>query len=394
MHKYLILGAGMGKAIAAALLQQEDTECVTLVDCNSDLLEQVVNDLNDDRLLGALMDITAVPCVKKLMRSHDVTISAVKYEFNVALTKAAIEVGTHFIDLGGNNTVVKKQFSLDAAAKNVGSKISPYNGVAPGAVNVFARYAMELLGVDTLKSLHIYVGGLDQFPIGPIQYSKVFSVNGLLNEYIEDAVVIEDGEVKTVPGLSESDELEFERFPPEGIERCLESAVTSGVSSTLVETLRDHVTGDLRYSTLRFPGHWEKVRMMRDLGLFRMDKIRLPDGSEVTPREVTEAILEQSLPVATHDFIVMRIIATTGDGDVVELELVDEANDGLTAMQRCTGFSAAVTAMLIAKGVVTDTGVLYLEQSIPPTRYVQELGKLGIHLKVRRPHASHEPREA
>ena len=71
------------------------------------------------------------------MDGHDSVISCVNYWYNESLSHAAIETGTNFCDLGGNNYVVDAQLALDAEAKAAGIKLSPIavsprHGIDPG----------------------------------------------------------------------------------------------------------------------------------------------------------------------------------------------------------------------------------------------------------------------
>ena len=120
------------------------------------------------------------------MRGHDGTLSAVPYFYNLGLAEAAVDARNHFADLGGNNTVVRKELALDKKAAEeryrarAGLRTLSGNGIGAGR-RVDARVGGK---ADALK---IYVGGLLQEPKPPFNYQLVFSVEGLINEYAEPA---------------------------------------------------------------------------------------------------------------------------------------------------------------------------------------------------------------
>ena len=94
-------------------------------------------------------------------------------------------------DLGGNNDVVDAELALDAEARSRGLNIIPDCGLAPGMVAVLVAHGAAQF--DKLDEIHIRVGGLPQNPKPPLDYQLVFSVEGLINEYIERARVIRGG---------------------------------------------------------------------------------------------------------------------------------------------------------------------------------------------------------
>src|SRR3712207_2261883 len=129
------------------------------------------------------------------MREHDAAISCVEYFHNPALARAAVEAGTHFCDLGGNNAAVAEELALDAEARSAGVNVIPDCGLAPGMVAVLAMHGAARF--SRLDELHIRVGGLPQNPRPPLDYQIVFSVEGLINEYVERARVVRGGERKS-----------------------------------------------------------------------------------------------------------------------------------------------------------------------------------------------------
>jgi len=83
----------------------------------------------------------------------------------------------------------------------------PDCGLAPGLAGILGYWLAD--GLDRAESLKLRVGGLPADPVPPMNYKVVFSVQGLINEYIEPAVVIRDGRLQTVPSLSELETLVF-----------------------------------------------------------------------------------------------------------------------------------------------------------------------------------------
>ena len=126
-------------------------------------------------------------------------------------------------------------------------------------VSVLAAHgAARFSGLD---ELHIRVGGLPQTPRPPLDYQIVFSVEGLINEYVERARVIRGGRIVEVESMTEVESLDFPA--PFG---AMEAFQTSGGTSTLPETFSGRVR-ELDYKTIRYPGHCERFRLLTDLGL-------------------------------------------------------------------------------------------------------------------------------
>lgn len=373
--KYMIVGAGkMGRAIAHDLLNSPDTEGVTLCDRDTAAADAAKERLPDPRAVCVAMDAGDVGAMCRRMVGHHCVIGAASYDHNLSLTKAAIGAQVHFCDLGGNNGVVEKQFMLDAAAKNAGIRVLPDCGIAPGAVSVLARLAIER--VPGAERVQIRVGGLPQWPRGPLKYALAFSARGLVNEYVEPTEILWEGKRELVPSLGGR---EYQHFPPP-LGR-LEAAYTSGGSSTLTNTYAGRITY-LDYKTLRWEGHWDVVALLRDLGLFDGARKSVLDGSTHDPRAFTERHLEEILPREQPDLLVLRVSATDRSRQGITFDLVDRMDPatGHSAMQRTTGYSVSIIAQMLASGEIAATGVLKHEEAVPPERFIEEWRKRGFAL--------------
>ena len=178
--KMLVLGAGrMGLGAVHDLAAQKDVTEVTVADADASRARQVA-----DRVKGKVrpvhLDVTDHTALIGLMRGHAAVISCVNYWLNEQLATAAIEAGTNFCDLGGNNDVVAKELELDGEARAAGVNVIPDCGLAPGMVAVLVAHAASRF--EKLDAIHIRVGGLPQNPKPPLDYQLVFSVEGLINE--------------------------------------------------------------------------------------------------------------------------------------------------------------------------------------------------------------------
>jgi lysine 6-dehydrogenase len=374
----LLIGAGlMARAIAYALVKHPAITGLVVVDRERERAEEIANWLSDRRVRPQRLDVSAPRAVREAMQGCTVAISAVPYFFNLALAEAAVECGVHFCDLGGNNRIVEAEFSLDKKAKQADVALVPDCGLAPGLVNVLTTGAIA--GMTEIESVTIRVGGLPQVPRPPLGYQIVFSPYGLINEYMETALVLRDGEIVQVPSLTGREELSF----PPPYDR-LEAFHTSGGSSTLPQTLRGRVK-NLDYKTIRYCGHLERVKTMADLGFFDERPLEI-NGQAVVPRELAVRLFGERLAFGEPDVVLLDVTARgRRDGDDCEvryrmIDTYDEKAD-LSAMQRTTGFPAAQIAFLLATGEIAARGALKQELSVPVEIFLEGLRAQGLKIE-------------
>lgn len=372
----LVLGAGrMGFGAAYDLARSPDVEAVTVADIHLENARAVAEHIGTDKIRATQIDVTDHQRVVQLMRHHDAVISCVVYHFNLGLARAAIEAGVHFCDLGGNNAIVASELALDAEARAAGINIIPDCGLAPGMVSVLVAHGAARF--ERLEAIHMRVGGLPQHPKPPLDYQIVFSVEGLINEYVEPARVIRGGQIIEVDSLTELESLEFAPFGQ------LEAFQTSGGTSTLPESFLGRVQ-ELDYKTIRYPGHCEKFKLLLDLGLTSDEEIEI-DGVRIKPRRVLSEMLLRHLPADEPDLVLVRIEfrgTIAGQARTLRYEIADRFDEasGLSAMMRTTAFPASIVAQMMARGQTTQRGAVPQERCIPPDVFVKELASRNIHI--------------
>jgi lysine 6-dehydrogenase len=373
--KVLVLGAGrMGHGAVFDLVNNSpDVEMVTVADFDRAKAEAVADSVGRGRVTPTVIDAADTAAVTALMRGHDSVISCVNYWYNVELSKAAIETQANFCDLGGNNYIVDEQLALDADAKAAGVNIIPDCGLAPGMVSILAMHGAK--NFDSIDQIHIRVGGLPQDPQPPLNYQLVFSVEGLINEYVEVARVIRDGEITEVPSMTEIESLSFDGFPP------LEAFQTSGGTSTLPDTFLGKIK-ELDYKTIRYAGHCDKFKTMIDLGLCSSVEI-VADFQKVKPRKVFGELLQQHLPADGPDYVLVRLDFVGDGGKRLRYDIVDKLDEatGMSAMMRTTAFPASIIAQMMARGDVMTRGATPQEKAIDTDKFVAELARRDIKIE-------------
>lgn len=426
--KIMVLGAGrMGLGAAYDLVHSDVVEAITVADVDAERARAVVSTINSEKLAPAQLDVSDYAQTVSLLRGHDAAISCVTYFHNLQLARAAIEARVNFCDLGGNNTVVDAELALDEEARAAGINIIPDCGLAPGMVSLLVAHGAARF--EQLDEVHIRVGGLPQRPEPPLDYQIVFSVEGLINEYVERARVIRGGEIAEVDSLTEIERITFPA--PYGE---MEAFQTSGGTSSLTESFKGRVR-ELDYKTIRYPGHCEKFKVLIDLGLAGNDAIEV-DGSRVSPRRMLAELLQRHLPSGGPDVVLIRVefrglLRTPAQGlarqlvdagqvsedeaetamprDVIEktmragdapagkaladnapqgqratlrydiIDLFDE-RAGLSAMMRTTAFPASIIAQMMAGGATLSKGAVPQERCIPAEAFVAALAARNIKL--------------
>lgn len=376
--KIAVIGAGlMGRAAVYDLSRAAGVSKVGVYDIDKKLAAQVAKKFGTRITKGGRLDAGKAGVAAKILKEYDAAISCVTYKYNYGLSKAAIKAGCHFVDLGGNNDMVKKQFSLDKEARKKGVVIIPDCGLAPGMVSVLAADAVKKF--DKVNSIKIRVGGLPQNPKPPLNYQMVFSAEGLINEYWEPCVILENGRKKTVQPMSAVESLEFN-----GIGQ-LEAFYTSGGTSTLPDTFKNKINF-LDYKTIRYPGHCEKFKTMLEIGLGSRKPVRV-EGKKIAPRELLKEVLNTNLTFNKPDLVLVRVICegiSGGRKRKVTYEIVDRQDNktGLTAMMRTTSFPACIIAIMAARGEISRMGCQRQELAVNPDLFIPEIVKRKIELDI------------
>jgi lysine 6-dehydrogenase len=366
----------MGLGAAFDLAHNSETAAVTVADVDMERARSVVASVKSDKLTPAQIDVTDEAQVVELMRGHDAAISCVVYHHNLRLARAAIEARVNFCDLGGNNSVVAAELALDEAARQAGINLIPDCGLAPGMVSVLAAHGAQRF--EQLESIHLRVGGLPQNPRPPLNYQIVFSVEGLINEYVERARVIRDGKIVEIDSLTELEQLSFNAPFEE-----MEAFQTSGGTSTLPESFLGCVS-ELDYKTIRYPGHCEQFKLLIELGLASAEELEL-EGARLSPRRLLGEMLLRHLPADEPDVVLIRVDfggVSQGKKQRLRYDLIDRFDErtGLSAMMRTTSFPASIIAQMMARGEIEEKGAIPQERSVPPDAFVTELAKRNIQI--------------
>jgi len=378
--RLLVIGAGMmGSAAAYDMAWSSGVEAVTLADADGKLAKREAARIN--KMLGSKkvkaveLDASKYGKAQKLMKGHTGVLSAVPYFFNVGLAEAAIAAKCHFADLGGNNTVVRKTYALAKKAANRGVGLAPDCGLSPGMASILAGELMRRVAPtgEKVEALKLYVGGLPADPKPPFYYQLVFSVNGLINEFVEPAKVLKGGKMVEIEPLTEPEEFRIAGFAP------LTAFHTSGGTSTMPETYQGQV-GECFEKTLRYPPHYTMIRSLYDLGAFSSEKRKF-GKVELSPREMTARLFVEKFSGDEPDVCIMRVEAHRA-GRVSSFTMVDHYDPAtqMTAMMRTTAWPASIVLQMMVDGRSTARGGVYQERDVPGREFLREIERRGVRI--------------
>jgi len=344
--KVAVLGAGrVGAAIARDLVRSGEFE-VRVADCSPQALEALAG---TPGITAVEMDLSREAEVRRAVAGVDLVVGAVPGSMGFETLRRVLEAGKCAVDI---SFFEEDPFRLDELARGKGVTALVDFGIAPGCSNLIVGYLGSVL--DTVLRFDCLVGGLPVVRSWPFEYKAPFSPSDVLEEYVRPARFVEHGEVVVRPALSEP---ELVDFPGVGT---LEAFNTDGLR-TLLKTVE---APSLRERTLRYPGHIEKMRILREMGLFAKEPLRLKDGREVVPLELTSRLLFPlwQLVEGEEDLTVMRVVVEgTRSGARVrhDFELLDryDAETGTLSMARTTGYTCTAGVRLLARGMYREPGI-------------------------------------
>ncbi|MFZ2873964.1 MAG: saccharopine dehydrogenase C-terminal domain-containing protein [Phycisphaerales bacterium] len=357
MARATVLGAGMvGSVIAADLAAQGFS--VTVADRSEGNLAKAVA-RGAGRVKGVRADLSDASTLRGLSLETDLVVGALSSRLGFAALSAVIDAGKNYCDI----SFMAEDFQeLDARARERGVTVVTDCGVAPGMSHILSAHGATML--DECNEIEIYVGGLPRERRWPFDYKAAFAPSDVIEEYVRPARLVEHGRVVVRPALSEPELMDFEGVGT------LEAFNTDGLRS-LTTSL---AVPFMKEKTLRYPGHIELMRVMRETGLFSQNEVEVA-GVRVRPLDVTSALLfpKWTYQPGEADLTVMRVSATgTRGGSRAThrwdmLDFYDPATSA-TSMSRTTAFPCAIVAGLIASGRFERPGVN------PPERLAEAPG--------------------
>jgi lysine 6-dehydrogenase len=381
LYTYIVLGAGrQGTAAAYDFVRWGNAKQVILVDQDGEVARQSAMRVNHlwggKKVKPEKVDVRDPDTLRSLFKGANACLSAVPYYYNLDITKIALEMGVNLCDLGGNTDIARQQHQYDQQARQAGISIIPNCGQVPGLGTSLCVYAMELL--DEPQDVYMWDGGIPQDPRPPFKYLLTFNIAGLTNEYAEPGIFLRDGRIAEIEPMTELETVEF----PAPIGK-LEAFVAGGGTDTMPWTYEGKLR-TLQNLTLRYPGHYQQLRAYYDLGLWSQDPLDV-GGVQVVPRDVFHALFEPKVTdPCEKDIVIVRVKALgKKDGKAAQalVELIDffDNETGFTAMERGTGWSAAIVAEMMAGGV-TKRGAGGVEVMVPARLFVDELNQRGLQV--------------
>lgn len=370
--KVLVLGSGnIGSVATQDFASSMRSTEIVLGDYDEKRAKRVAQKLGENNVSWVQVDVTKRDELVDTLKRFDLAMGFLPGNLGYLLAEACVEAHRDLVDV---SFIPEDVMQLNSAAVRAGSTIVPDCGLAPGISNVLVGHSVSRL--DSVESVHVMVGGLPEKPVPPLGYVITWSAESLIDEYTRKARIVRKGKTVEVEALTGLEEIEF---PEVGK---LEAFYTDGLR-TLLFTLGK--VDEMWEKTLRYPGHAEKMKLLRTLGFFSEKDIDINCG-KVQPKKLTSRILEEKLARRKQIDIVVLRCETQGKKDDKRLmynyDLLDfqDTKQNVTAMARTTAYPASIIAQLILKGKLKEKGV------VPPEKIGMDDKLFGLFMAGLRKH--------
>lgn len=262
----------------------------------------------------------------------EIVISSLPYHQTQVVAEFCIDSGIRYCDLGGRVDV--SNYINDYARKHAEKPVMTDLGLAPGWVNILAEEGYrKLYGSGKIISVNMMVGGLPEYSKSnenPLRYGITWSVDGLINEYRDDCLILKNGEIVTVKGMGGLESVETESLGK------LEAFYTSGGASHSIHTMKERGVENCSYKTLRYQGHRNLVKF-------------LIKDCELSDKEIEKIFINGCGLIGEDEVIIYAEVLK--DNKRWKEEKLIKSDSKFSAMQKSTAFPISSVASLMANGV-------------------------------------------
>jgi saccharopine dehydrogenase-like NADP-dependent oxidoreductase len=290
------------------------------------------------------IDVTNSADLTNALKGQDAIISCLPYNVNLEVARFAAQSGTHYFDLTEDVAATKEIKELSQSAPCI---MAPQCGLAPGFIGIVGASLASRF--DKIRSIKLRVGALPKHPTGLLGYAFNWSPEGVVNEYLNDCEVIENGVRKWVSPLEW-----IEKIVIDGLQ--LEAFTTSGGLGTMCETYEGLVE-NIDYKSIRYQGHAALMNFFLHELLMRED------------REGAGKILVNAKPPVSEDVVYVHAsVEGWRDHNLSREEFVrtyvplDIAGDTRRTIAWTTAASISAVVEMVSNGSLPGKGFIKQEE--------------------------------
>lgn len=390
--KIAVVGGAGRQALGAIydFAEDESVEKLLLIDTFPDALEARLKLVRSEKAEAQVIDALDTKKLAAALEDYDACINCSTHKLNLQVMDACIASRTNYTDLGGLYHWAKQQLTRHEAFKKAGITGIVGSGVAPGMVNVMAKYAADRL--DTVETVRIYSGIVNR----RIKGNKIvpqYALDTILDEFTVNNFEFKDGQMLELPAFSGGEEIDF----AEPVGRQTVYNVIHSEVATIPLSFADKGIKNVSFRLALPKVFEEKLRFLLDIGFGSTAPIDVK-GNPVVPRDVLIAMLEKpvqyidrAVPQTHDDHKDIRVIVV-GEKDgrrltyQVETILHPYPKWNMACGPFTVGYPGAVTTRLLGGGKIKEKGFFSGESVIDPQMYFDELAKRDIKFFVQVSH--------
>jgi saccharopine dehydrogenase (NAD+, L-lysine-forming) len=370
-HDFVVIAANgiQGKIASRDLLESGHS---VLLCANDDYqLEKLLDFKKSD---FALIDLRRMDRAKRIVKRSgaNVVVNCAIDDFNLAVTKMALELGLNYIDLGSEEAMFYDQLKLHRDFKE--KQILGISGIGstPGINNIMLRYVRPQF--DKIDTVHLGFAWDSNMPV----FVTPFSIDAIAYEFTDKAKILENGKfVEKAP-----DECQVDYYYKSiGKQR---TCYTRHIEHhTFYDYLKDMGIKNISVFSSFPPHSYSAIKKMIELGFTSKEPIDFDDKS-IKPLEYTTEVLRRlQIPEGyiEKENVWLKIFGTKGrEKKTVEMDCVAGTLPGWedATCNIDTGFPASILAQMIKNNQIPEKGFFSPEFVVPPEPFFAELGKRKI----------------
>jgi saccharopine dehydrogenase-like NADP-dependent oxidoreductase len=388
--KIAVLGAAgkMAPGVIRDLADSPEVNEIFMIDLEKTktILEQRAKEWGKAKARIVFADLNDPDVVRKAIRGVSALANCTVYLFNLQVMGACLAEGVHYVDMGGLFHVCRKQMKLHENWKEKGLTAVLGMGSAPGIVNVMSRYAVDML--DTVECILIR-DGIVNFTKTDTPLTIPYALGTLLDEFIMNPFVFEDGEWKEVSPFYGAEVIDFP--PPVGPQTVY--CTLHSEEATIPVTFKSKGLKHMSFK-LALPEAFEKkLRFLVELGMGSKEMIDVK-GISISPRDFIIALTDR-LPRPTakpDDHKVLRVDVAGNKAErkmEIRMEMICNPYEpwGMATGPHSVGVPVGITCRLLGSGEIKERGCVPAEVCVPPEPFFKKLAERNLCTTVMVRHA-------